>query len=263
MQEERELINIRRTSSLLGMPVYSLHDAKRIGSVRGLVYDPEAGRLLGLRVREPGFLAPEKWILPIESIDSFGNDAIMVDDASALVKEKDFPDAYRLVSHKITIEGNPILTKSGNKLGIVVDIFINEKTGRAASYEVAEGPLRELGGERKLLSAGKVIKTSKHAVIVLDSVEREMAESLPDKVPSVIESQQSEQMSVNVCTPEQEMDLCRGKIAQKDVYDDYGNLIVGKGEEITQNVLHQAMLEDELGEVMVAAGVECKVTEDP
>ncbi|MHB9037848.1 MAG: hypothetical protein ACYC64_14415 [Armatimonadota bacterium] len=61
-----------------------------------------------------------------------------------------------------------------------------------------------------------------------------------------------------MCTREQEIEMCRGKTARMDVYDDRGNLIVAKGEEITDSVLHQAVLEDELDEVATAAGVECQ-----
>jgi hypothetical protein len=71
-----------------------------------------------------------------------------------------------------------------------------------------------------------------------------------------------QQSNKPTCTREQEIEMCRGKTARIDVYDDRGNLIVSKGEEITDNVLHLATLEDELDEVAAAAGVVCELIED-
>lgn len=66
----------------------------------------------------------------------------------------------------------------------------------------------------------------------------------------------------NTCTKEQKIDMCRGKTAMRDVYDDMGNLIVARGDEITDNVLHHALLEDELDELATSAGIECRVIGD-
>ncbi len=62
-----------------------------------------------------------------------------------------------------------------------------------------------------------------------------------------------------ICTKEEKVNMCRGRTAMRDVYDDMGNLVVARGDEITDNVLHHALLEDELDELATAAGVECRV----
>ncbi|MCL5104968.1 MAG: hypothetical protein M1133_12760 [Armatimonadetes bacterium] len=56
-------------------------------------------------------------------------------------------------------------------------------------------------------------------------------------------------------TLDQEIRLSRGKIAAHDVYDDHGNLIVAQGQEITTSVIQQALVEDEMEEVALAAGL--------
>ncbi|MCE5200409.1 MAG: PRC-barrel domain-containing protein [Armatimonadota bacterium] len=253
--ERQELINGRKASSLIGMPVYVLNQARQAGVVKSIIYDAEHSRVIGFGVREPGFIPPEPRLIMFDEVRNLGQDAVMVESEQSLVKEKETPEISRVTGRRKNVLETLVLTERGKVLGKIADVVIDDSTGVIISYEITS-----ISGSHGYLPAEKVLKVGPDAVIVEGDAEETFAPQQPTP-EKTIESPQPMHPHPTACTPEQEIEMARGKVASQDVYDDRGNLIVAKGEEITEYVVHQAIIEDEMHDVAVAAGVECEVPE--
>jgi uncharacterized protein YrrD len=112
-----------RASDLIGMPVVTLDEARIIGEVRDVLFDPRESRIAGLTVRGRGLLSsPLLGFLAAESIHSAGNDAVMVADESVLVRDK------KQISERIADQreapGSEVVTEDDIELGVVGDIVL-------------------------------------------------------------------------------------------------------------------------------------------
>ena len=86
--------------------------------MRDVIYDPEAGRLVGLSLNQRGFLAGRRHeVLPAEAIRAIGQDAVMVLDEASLVAPADAPEDVAHPATERNVLGDDVLTEGGASLG--------------------------------------------------------------------------------------------------------------------------------------------------
>jgi uncharacterized protein YrrD len=79
-------------SAIRGLPVVTIGGGEDVAEVRDVIYDPQAGRVLGLTLNKRGFLAGRsREVLPAEQIHAIGRDAVMVQDEGNLILPHDAP----------------------------------------------------------------------------------------------------------------------------------------------------------------------------
>jgi uncharacterized protein YrrD len=134
-----------RASDLIGMPVVTLDEARIIGEVRDVLFDPRESRIAGLTVRGRGLLSPPLLgFLAVESIHSAGNDAVMVPDEAAMVRDK--KQINERIADQREAPGSMVATEDGVELGVVGD-FVLEADGsqlRVVGYCIEREEGREL-----------------------------------------------------------------------------------------------------------------------
>ncbi|HEX3540325.1 MAG TPA: PRC-barrel domain-containing protein [Acidimicrobiales bacterium] len=112
-------------SEINGLPVVTVHGGEDVAEVRDVLYDPAAGRLVGLTLNKRGFLAGRcREVLPAESIHAIGRDAVMVVDDSAMVEPDAAPQEMAHPPANRNVLGNDVLTESGVSLGTVRDLVV-------------------------------------------------------------------------------------------------------------------------------------------
>jgi uncharacterized protein YrrD len=166
-----ETINVReggdcslRTFSLLKeAPVFQISNGKTIGCVKDLCLNNE-GEIKGLIVNRKRLFS-KKAILPIEHVQSFGLDGIIVENETCLQVQKDKSDHLFTHPHR-GILGKPLLTAEGEKLGLVEDVYFNEELGTILGYEVTEGFFADLKEGRKVVKTDKPLVYGKDVLFV-------------------------------------------------------------------------------------------------
>jgi uncharacterized protein YrrD len=125
-------------SQIRGLPVVTVREGEDVAEVRDVIYDPEAGRLVGLSLNQRGFLAGRRReVLPAESIHAIGQDALMVLDESSLVAPADAPDDVAHPATERNVVGDDVLTEGGTSLGKVTDlVLLVGSTGDVVGYQV-------------------------------------------------------------------------------------------------------------------------------
>ncbi len=150
---------------LLGKNIVTIDTGQRVETVHDLVFDPQANQLLGLIVEEGGWFRAAKAVR-FESVRSFGEDAIMIPDQSAIIRAKDDDRLARVMDADLNLIGLTLLTESGQKLGRIVDVYFDERTGRVEGYEATGGFLSDLSQGRTFIPGPADIQIGTDAAIV-------------------------------------------------------------------------------------------------
>lgn len=125
-------------SDITGLPVVTVRGGEDVAEVRDVIYDPEAGRLVGLTLNKRGFLSGRhRDVLPAETIHAIGRDAVMIVDESGLVAPESAPDDVARPATERNVIGNDVLTDGGNSLGTVRDlVLVVGSVGEVVGYEI-------------------------------------------------------------------------------------------------------------------------------
>lgn len=256
---KKELTEGKRSTSFIGMPIYTLEQGKQIGNVKDVVYDGERSKLIAFTLEEPGLISPDRRILVFDKVESIGRDAIMIENESVLIAEKDYPEETRQLSQKGSALGKKVITHGGNILGNISDIVIDEETGRAVSFEVSGGIARDIGAGRNYVAAPEVVNIGEDAIVVPDNVEVMFTEQEPGGLAgaygttAALAKEYGKRASEY--TQDQEISMSKGRTAGRSVRADDGTLIVSKGETITDDVIRRAVDSGKMHGVALAAGV--------
>jgi uncharacterized protein YrrD len=125
-------------SDIRGLPVVTIDGGEDVAEVRDLIYDPGAGRLVGLTLNKRGFLAGRRReVLPAENIHAIGGGAVMVDNEESLTLPADAPAEVGESSSERDVMGNEVLTEQGKSLGKVKDVVVLVGgDGEVVGYEI-------------------------------------------------------------------------------------------------------------------------------
>jgi uncharacterized protein YrrD len=125
-------------SAIRGLPVVTVSGGEDVAEVRDLIYDPEAGRVLGLTLNKRGFLASRRReVLPADTIHAIGSDAVMIDDESSLIMPSDAPEDVGTPPSGRDVTGDEVLTEGGTSLGRVRDVVVLVgSNGEVVGYEI-------------------------------------------------------------------------------------------------------------------------------
>lgn len=249
--EKQDLTRGISATSITGLPVYSLDRGSKLGYVKDVIYDTKQNKLLAFTLETRGIFSPDRFILPFDKVKSVGDDAVMVETGRVFKRENEFPEAKRAIHNKGDITHRVVMTLSGEKLGAVSDILIDEETGNAISYEVTGGLAQDIGSGRDYVDATHTINVGYDAIIVPDSVATFLQEQEPGGIAGAY---RGAKRKTTAYTEEQLANMVRGKTAGNDVYDDLGNVIVARGQIITDSVIEEAKAKGKLNQLAYAAG---------
>jgi uncharacterized protein YrrD len=166
---------LMNASQIVGLPVVTVRGGEDVAEVRDLIYNPEAGRLVGLTLNKRGFLSGRRReVLPTEAIHAIGKDAVMVDDESSLVAPQDAPEQVARPPAGRDVLSNDVLTEGGVSLGTVRDLaLIVGGSGEVVGYEIDKS-----GGGRGYIPLPAQLAVSGAALVVPDVTEEFVRDDL-------------------------------------------------------------------------------------
>ena len=125
-------------SQIRGLPVVTVQGGEDVAEVRDVIYDPQAGRLVGVTLNKRGFLAGRsRDVLSAESIHAIGQDAVMVLDESNLVAPEDAPEDVGHPATERNVLDDDVLTEGGASLGKVADlVLLVGGSGEVVGYQI-------------------------------------------------------------------------------------------------------------------------------
>jgi uncharacterized protein YrrD len=152
-----------RTYSLLkGMPIYNVRSGKKLGDVCDLSIS-ENGKVTGLLIKK-GVLLKQTYFLAIDKVTSFGWDGVMTEGSEQLEKLKSPPEYT--ISHQSPLYGKMMLSKSGDSLGLLKDVYFQEELGTIVGYEVTDGFFTDITEGKQVIETYLPPAIGKDAIIV-------------------------------------------------------------------------------------------------
>lgn len=149
-------------SLLKGQPVFETRSGTKIGEIMDLCI-ASTGKVDGLLVKK-GIFFKQTYFLDIQKVASFGWDGVMIEDSKYLKKLKESPE-YTL-NHQHAIDGMLMLSKSGDSLGLLKDVYFQEELGTIVGYEITDGFFSEITEGKQVIQSGKPVAIGKDAIIV-------------------------------------------------------------------------------------------------
>ncbi|HUF32304.1 MAG TPA: PRC-barrel domain-containing protein [Acidimicrobiales bacterium] len=119
--------------ALKGTKVMSKASAEKVGSVDRLVIDVGARRITAVQVAKGDVVA---W----EAISGIGDDAVIIDDRASVRSAAEGREA-RTLKGDLDIAGRRVLSDTGNLLGHVDDVELDEATGTIEAIVTDQGRL--------------------------------------------------------------------------------------------------------------------------
>ena len=151
-----------KATQLRGVPVVSIAGAETLGEVEDLVLDPDAQRVVAVRIK----LAPAGVVKTVSGLDvKVGQDALTIKDARSITEEE-----LAGVEGSVGLSrllGTRVMSHGGNLLGSIEDVEIDADLA-IAGYAVGKGILLNLFGVTKSLPAGKGIHYVNDILMVPD-----------------------------------------------------------------------------------------------
>jgi uncharacterized protein YrrD len=154
--------SLRTFSLLKGQPIFDTRSGTRIGEVIDICITGN-GKVKGLLVKKGGFLK-QTCYLDIQNVTSFGWDGVMIEDSAYLEKLKNNPE-YTL-THQRSLNGTMLLSKSGDSLGMLKDVYFQEELGTIVGYEITDGFFSDITEGKQVIQSGKPPAIGKDAIIV-------------------------------------------------------------------------------------------------
>ncbi|MER5209578.1 PRC-barrel domain-containing protein [Streptomyces sp. NPDC002838] len=117
-----------------GRAVMDLTTAETVGTIAACTVAPSPARIAGLRLKTRG---RGNHTLDWSDVQSFGPDAVAVEEAGRIRDEKDIePGNHAHATHDPI--GKAVLTEAGLNKGTVIDIEFDEQSGRVSHLLTAE-----------------------------------------------------------------------------------------------------------------------------
>ncbi len=165
-------MTIRELKELVGMPVVSNAEAREVGHVREVLFNPGANALFGLVV-EPAEEERPLLFLPFGGIRTIGKDAITITTLDVTQPFEQNPEAQEISAAGGYLSGMNVMTESGESVGKVDKVTINED-GTVASYHSTTG----FFGSKHDIEPSEVVGGSKEKLIISDSAREGAARSV-------------------------------------------------------------------------------------
>jgi len=275
---------MRKGHSILGLQVISQESAKSLGKVLDLVFDHDADECLGLVLKERGFLGiGSSQVVPWGEILSIGKDAVMVRNEDSVVNPADHARLQEVMDRDAHLSGTRIVTDDGRDIGTFAEIYVDETTGKTVGYEVSGGFISDtMSGKRYIptehteeLRVGEDVLLA--APTLADEFERQTAQEpggLRGAYVTAKDKAADTYDNIASASVEQQKAFVVGKTAGRDVAlpapevadtsalanttnlapATHGNLLVGQGETITQEIADQAEHQGILHQLLLAVG---------
>lgn len=162
-------------TNVIGLQVITIEKGRDVDNIKDLVYDPYDNTVKALVVDNGGLFSEAK-VIPLESVYSIGQDAVIVQSEKSVRKVSDLPNRVQsIATHNQYLTKARIVTDTGDELGSVTDIYFDPATGRVHELEVSQGGINNLTSGKKRIKISDIVTVGKDAVIVRAYAEEEIA----------------------------------------------------------------------------------------
>jgi uncharacterized protein YrrD len=155
-----------KASRIIGLPVFTINDGKRIDSIEDVIYDPFQNKIEAFLIEKSGWFS-EARVISFGDLEGIGVDAALIVSPKQIRKLSDVEKNIEAIAKNDTyLTNTKIITENGVELGRVSDIYFDAGTGRVEEFEVSHGGLKYWKDGKKRVRISDIVTIGKDATIV-------------------------------------------------------------------------------------------------
>ncbi len=241
---------MKKTEQILSLPVIEISSGNQLGTVAGIVVNPDRGEVECLLLDRTNWFA-EMRALPFGAVLGVGEFAVTILNGSDVFPVSSKADLVSILEKNIQVVKAGVMTRSGKFIGSVSEYMVDDQSGKLVGCEVVteDGGGFVVPGEKVLTYGSKflVIEDGYEGYVVkeLSPTKPGMAVHEPVKPVRPAEGKDKKPLTdpVEVFEARQRQYLA-GKKANKKITGTGGQVIVAQGEVITEEVIEKALSMD-------------------
>lgn len=157
-------MTLRTFSKLKGLPVYCSSSADLLGHVTNVCLSSK-GFIFGLMMDGKGLFQRNR-VVPLDSIYAVGDNGVMVEERDKLLSLHEMKKQYTYNTYD-DLCNKAVLTKEGEKLGLLEDVYFSEKMDTIEAYELTDGFFADIAEGKKVVKAsGEPLSIGKDAIVI-------------------------------------------------------------------------------------------------
>lgn len=149
---------------LKGIAVLSIDGSEKLGQVEDIMIDSAQRQVGAFKIASGGLLKREHRWVPFAAVRSVGEDALMVQDDTAL--QRSYGDRATGYHDLARLGGLKVVTENGDHIGQVSTAHFDPASGAITEFEIGTGGLGGLLHSNKVISAGSVTNIGENIMIV-------------------------------------------------------------------------------------------------
>ena len=160
---------LRKWSALNGMAVVAIFNGKKIGTCDDFYFDVQTLRIYALRVKT-GLLSHK--VIPIDSVNTIGQDAITFSNEDVLRKESDDARLAKLLTGE-SLHKYRVMSVGGTLVGTLGDVLLDTSAPdgpRVAAFELSGGLREQLSRKYRTFAASQVVSYGHDVLVIPDEV---------------------------------------------------------------------------------------------
>ena len=152
-------------TQIIGLDIIAIKTGKKLETVTDILYDPRVNKVIGVLVDSGGWFSDSRIILS-ENIISVGKDAVMVEDENSIqIGSEASNRVNQIAGGDQTLQGNEVMTESGENLGKISDIFVHFPGGNVDQLEVSKGFLGDFNSGKSLVKIEDIITIGERIIV--------------------------------------------------------------------------------------------------
>lgn len=139
---------MKKSVDMLGLPIISITEGTEVGVSKSLLLDAKNATVAALIIEDENWYRGGK-ILPYDSVNAIGNDAITIMSSETILQLGDATTYEPLLEANINVINTKAITKSGFIKGIVREIVIGDNGHiEKCELETSEGDIHEIPSDQ-------------------------------------------------------------------------------------------------------------------
>ena len=154
-------------SKLLNMPVLSVQDSGKIGTIATTIVDPDSLKIIAFRVH--GAVGNDGGnILDAKSVREYSNFGLVIDSTEELVKDEDIVKISKVLELNFSLLGLKVETKKGSKLGKILDFTVTEDNFSVQQIIVKRPTVKSFFDSELVVPRTEIVEVTDYKIIVRD-----------------------------------------------------------------------------------------------
>lgn len=153
-------MNLVLATSLIGLSVASLEDKSKIGYIRKILIDTDAGKVMGFVIAK-NIIAKSQLIL-LSEVFGLDKSALVIKDQTVITDIEEVVAAKAILGKGVGLIGHRVISQEGRKIGRVVDLGISLDNGLILKFYVRSFLMD------RIIPRSRIIEITKKGVVVHD-----------------------------------------------------------------------------------------------